>query len=171
MHTSHSHGQVIVHVPFLDSFAGFHSGTACNSRQAEAGRMGGSVAPSAHITSASPSVEAAFTNSISYVPFHRRTSPSRTVTGEMPCAERERNKGWCVHTGGRGCTSGGLKTSSTTSRLASPTRASNPTPNSNSCPNVGTSSPSPPHPSRPRQSLSSRGVGGSRCVVFGLTPE
>ena len=31
--------------------------------------------------------------------------------------------------------------------------------------------PPPPHSSRPRHSLSSRGVGGSRCLVFGLTPE
>ena len=144
MHTSHSHGQFTVHVPFLDSFARFHSGTACSSRQAGAGRVGGSVTPSAHVTSAPPSVESAFTTSISYAPFHRRISPSRTVTGEMPCAERETNRGWCVHTGGPGCNSGGLKTSSTTSRLASPTRASNPTPNDNGCPNVGTSSPSPP---------------------------
>ena len=122
MHTSHSHGQVIVHVAFLDSFARFHPGTACSRRQAGAERVGGSVAPSAQVTSAFPSVESAFTTSISYAPFHRRISPSRTVTGEMPCAERERNKGWCVHTGGPGCTSVGLKTSSTTSRLAKPAK-------------------------------------------------
>ena len=82
-------------------------------------------------------------------PVPHEISPSRTVTGEMPCAERERNRGWCVHTEGLDCTSGGLKTSSTTSLLDSSTRASNPTPNSNSCPNVGTSSPTP-HSSRPR---------------------
>ena len=131
--------------------------------------MGGSVAPSAHITSAFPSVESAFTTSISYAPFHIRISPSRTVTGKMQCAERKRNRGWCVHTGGASLHLGGAE-SSTTSRHANPTRAPNPTPNSNSCPNVGTSSPTP-HSSRPRQSLSSRGVGGSRCVLFGLTPE
>ena len=77
------------------------------------------------VTSASPSVESAFTISISYAPFHIKMSPACTMTGELSWAERERNRGWCVHTGG-------LKMSSTICRVASPTRASNPTPNSNS---------------------------------------
>ena len=169
MHTSHSHGQVTAHVPFLDFFARFHSGTGCSSRQTGAARVGGSVAPSADVTWVSPSVESAFTTSISYAPFHRRISPSHTVTGEMPCAERERNRGWCVHTGGPGCTSGGLKTSSTTSRLANPTRASNPTPNSNSCPNVGTSSPPPPS-QQAEAVLELQGGGGVQMRRIRLNP-
>ena len=121
MHTSHSHEQVTVHVPFLESFARFHAGSAWSSRQAMAGRVGGSIAPSAHVTSTSPSVESPFTTSISYDPFHIKMSPACTMMGEMSWAERESNTGWCVHTGALGSTSGGLKMSSTMSRVASPT--------------------------------------------------
>ena len=39
MHTSHSHGHVTVHVPFLESFARFHSGTSWSSYLAGAGRV------------------------------------------------------------------------------------------------------------------------------------
>ena len=138
--SSTSHGQLTVHVPFLDSFARFHAGSAWSSRQAGAGRVGGSIAPSAHVTSAPRSVESPFTTSISYALFHIKMSPACTMTGEMSWAERERNRGWCVRTGGPGSTSGGLKMSSTMSRLASPTGASKPTPNSNNCPKGGTSS-------------------------------
>ena len=72
--------------------------------------------------------------------------------------------------GGPGPNSRGLKTPSTMSRVASPTRASKLTLNSNRCPKVGTSSPPCPS-SKPRQSSSSGGRGGSRCVAFGLTPD
>ena len=64
----------------------------------------------------------------------------------------------CAHRGGLAPPRGGLKMSSTTSRVASPTRASNRTPNRNSCPKVDTSSPLSPY-SKPRQSLSFRGMG------------
>ena len=43
MHTSHSHGHVTVHVPFLDSFARFHAGQQWSSCQAGARRVGGTV--------------------------------------------------------------------------------------------------------------------------------
>ena len=171
MHSSHSQGHVTVNVPVWDSFARFHYGTACSSRQAGAGRVGGSVAPSADFTSASPSVESAFTTSISCALVYRRISPSCTVTAEMPCAEGERTRGYCLHTGAPGCTSGGLKTSSTTSRLASPTRASNPTPNSNSCPNVGKSSPDLPPYQQAEAFLELQGGGGVQMRRIRLNPR
>ena len=82
----------------LDSFARFHSGSACSSCQAGAGRVGGSVAPSAHVTSTSPSVESPSTTSISHAAFHIKIAPACTMTGEMSWAERESNKGVvCAH--------------------------------------------------------------------------
>ena len=118
MHTSNSHGQVTVHVPFLDSFARFHSGSAWSSCQAGARRVGGSVATSAHVTSTtSPSVESPFTTSISYAPFHIKISTACTMTGEMSWAEQGVV---CAH-GGAWLHLGGLKMSPTMSRVASPT--------------------------------------------------
>ena len=106
---------------------------------------------------------------VSYAPFHVKTSSACTMTGEMSWAERERNRGCCVQTGGPGSTSGGLKISSTICRVASTTRTSNPTSKSNICPKVGTSSPPSPS-SRPRQSLSSKGRGGVEMHQIRLNP-
>ena len=134
--------------------------------------MGGSVASSAHVTSTSPSVESPFTTSISYVAFHVKISHARTVTGEMSWAEQLRNRGCHVCTRG----GGGVVPPRGPEDVVHHAPAGQPHPSLHSNPKQQ-QLPKSGHvlPALPVQQaeavLELQGQGGSRCVVFGLTPE